>query len=42
MESCLFRCFWAGIVKNYCHIRNQRFQIHIFPKLCKEKKMPTL
>ena len=42
MENCFVGCFWAGIAKNYCHIRNQRSQIYIFPKLCKEKKMSTL
>ena len=33
------RYFWAGILKSYCHIWNQRPQVFISAKFCKKRKI---
>ena len=38
-KSTLFGCFWARILKNYCHIGHQHLQISVIAKLYKETKM---
>ena len=39
-KSALFWCFWARILKNYCHIWNQHLRICLIAKFCEETKMP--
>ena len=39
-KSALFLYFWARILPNYCHIRNQHLRISVTAKFCEETKMP--
>ena len=41
-KNALFRCFWARILKNYCHIWYPHPQICLFAKFCEKTKMPKL
>ena len=38
-KSALFGYFWAGILKNYCHIWNHHLRISVTVKLCEEIKI---
>ena len=39
IQNALFGYFWAGILKNYCHILNQQSRICLIAKFCEETKM---
>ena len=39
-KNALFGYFWAGILKNYCHIWNQHRQIFLIAKFRGKTKMP--
>ena len=41
-KNALFRCFWARILKNYCHIWYPYPQICLFAKFQEKTKMPKL
>ena len=38
--NALFGCFWARILKNYCHIWNQHLQIFYLQNIYKKRKLP--
>ena len=39
-KSAFFGCFWARILKNYCHIWNQHLRNSVIAKFSEETKMP--
>ena len=41
IKNAFFLCFWARILKKYCHIWNQHPQICLVARFCKRAKMCT-
>ena len=39
-KSALLGCFWAIVLKKYCHISNQHLRISVIAKFCEETKRP--
>ena len=40
-KNALLEYFSPGILKNYCHIWNQRLRISVTAKFCKGTRIPT-